>query len=316
MVRLVHDGPSPERLRADDEALAWVVRLTSGEATPEDHARFRNWRDASAENAEALVRARTLWNTLGSTLPEIERKRERALARWRRVGRALPIAASLVIAIGLGNQYRQVWQYDAVTGTGEHRSIVLADGSKVVLGADAALSDHYNGVERRLTLARGQAFFQVRHDARRPFIVQTDQGEVRDVGTAFTIALADDRTRVLVVDGIVEASDGRHRLRLTANQAIDISTSGLGTVSSAEAGIGTAWMRRKLLLSNRPLGEIVEAMAPYCPRRIVLLNHAVADMPMSAAMDLDEKGVDEWLTALGRSGAVRLTRLPGVIIIT
>ncbi|MEI9850312.1 MAG: FecR domain-containing protein [Sphingomonas sp.] len=184
--------------------MAWVVRLTSGEATPEDHARFRNWRDASAENAEALVRARTLWNTLGSTLPEIERKRERALARWRRVGRALPIAASLVIAIGLGNQYRQVWQYDAVTGTGEHRSIVLADGSKVVLGADAALSDHYNGVERRLTLARGQAFFQVRHDARRPFIVQTDQGEVRDVGTAFTIALADDRTRVLVVDGIVE----------------------------------------------------------------------------------------------------------------
>ncbi len=37
---------------------------------------------------------------------------------------------------------------------------------------------------------------------------------------------------------------------------------------------------------------------------------------MSAAIDLDEKGVvDEWLTALGRSGAVRLTRLPGVIII-
>jgi transmembrane sensor len=306
---------SPERESADEAALAWLVRLTSGESTPEDHDRFRDWRDESPRHAEALHRARMLWTTLGSTIPAIEHNRVRSLARRRLVQRALAIAASIALVVGLGLHYRQVWQYDEVTGTGEHRHLVLSDGSRVLLGAGAALSEHFDNAERRLTLARGQAYFEVRHDARRPFVVTAGAGEIRDIGTSFTVALGEDRARAFVVNGVVEASRGRQRLRLIAGQSVEISRSGVGPVSSADMAVATAWMRRKLLLSNRPLTEIITAMAPYYSRRIVLLNRAAAETPMSAAIDLDEKGVEEWLAALERSGTVRLLHLPGIVVL-
>ena len=45
----------------DREATTWVVRLTSGEATPDDEDAFRRWRDQSPLHGEALARARRLW---------------------------------------------------------------------------------------------------------------------------------------------------------------------------------------------------------------------------------------------------------------
>lgn len=315
MITAHRDGGAPERGRADDEALAWLVRLASGDSTPEEHDRFRQWRDASPLHAEALHRARSLWAMLGNALPTIEQGKVQTLVRRRQARRILAMAASILAVAGLGSQYRHMWQYDEVTGTGEHRRIILPDGSRVLLGAGAALSEHYGAAERRLTLARGQAFFEVRHDAQRPFVVVAGPAEMRDIGTSFTVAHADGKTRMLVVDGIVEASDGRRRLRLTAGQSVDIAQSGIGPVSSVDAGMATAWMRHRLSVADRPLAEIVAAMAPYYSRRIVLLNRAAAAAPVSAAIDLDEKGVEEWLAALERSGAVRLLRLPGLVVV-
>lgn len=66
---------SPEETRAEEEALAWVVLLTSGDSTAADHHRFQGWRDASPRHAEALARARRLWSQLEIALPTIEQER-------------------------------------------------------------------------------------------------------------------------------------------------------------------------------------------------------------------------------------------------
>lgn len=49
----------------DKRATEWLIRLTSGDATPEDEDAFRRWRDQDPLHAEALARARSFWLSLG-----------------------------------------------------------------------------------------------------------------------------------------------------------------------------------------------------------------------------------------------------------
>src|SRR5580698_8219798 len=95
MLHLVHSREDPDQPDIDEEAMAWVVRLTSGNSTPQEHEAFRAWRDSSAEHAAALDRARKVWSQLGTALPEIDRRRADHLRNrpWRRGAVGLSIAA-------------------------------------------------------------------------------------------------------------------------------------------------------------------------------------------------------------------------------
>ena len=130
--------------------------------------------------------------------------------------------------VTFGVQYWRVWQYDYVTSPGETRSLALSDGSNVTLSGDTAIKVAFNGDARDIQLARGEALFNVHHDKSRPFIVHTNSGAVRDIGTIFDVALVGDQTKVVVTKGMVEASVGERRVLISANQGMDFTAQGLG----------------------------------------------------------------------------------------
>lgn len=323
---------APDSARADEQALAWVVRLTSGDVTAEDRDAFRLWRDASPAHAEALARARRLWLQMEIAAPEIaatqadaaendraeadraeQIRHDRQRARFARPARGLlALAASLLLTVGLGYQYLQVWQFDQVTATGERRVVTLGDGTEVTIAAGTAIREDFTGTARRLRIARGEAFFRISRDPR-PFVVEARGTEIRDVGTAFDVALRPDTTRIAVRDGMVEAWDGHSRVRIGAGQAGVVAAGGIAAPEPADIGRETAWMRGRFIATDRPLGEIVAAIAPYSHRRILVLNRAAGARRMSVAIDLNR--TQEWLESLGGVRDVRVTTLPGIVII-
>jgi transmembrane sensor len=72
-----------------DQATAWVMRLTSGQATAEDAAALRRWRDKSALHRQAFADAKLFWETLEPAAKEIALRGEDESALHRRsvVGR-------------------------------------------------------------------------------------------------------------------------------------------------------------------------------------------------------------------------------------
>jgi len=71
---------------------------------------------------------------------------------------------------------------------GQKINITLPDGSKVVLNALASVTYPKEfDQERRLITLSGEAFFEVKEDQNRPFIVVTDNLEARVLGTSFNI---------------------------------------------------------------------------------------------------------------------------------
>lgn len=76
-------------------------------------------------------------------------------------------------------------------GQGGRQTLVLPDGSRVELGADARMMiDEYSVSKVQLSLNQGHAHLQVAHQQDRPFLVQAADYEIRVVGTLFSVDLA------------------------------------------------------------------------------------------------------------------------------
>lgn len=100
---------------------------------------------------------------------------------------------------------------DIVVNHHENRLIFLADGSKVVLSNGSRLNypSSFDGKKTREVYLEGQAFFDIQHNAEKPFIVHTGNLETTVLGTAFNIkAMPDDKEiTVSVVRGKVKVSN-------------------------------------------------------------------------------------------------------------
>lgn len=314
MVHLVYENARAEAGNVDDKALKWVVRLTSGEATPEDYDNFRKWRDESSVHAEALARARTLWVHLDAALVEDDRRRKAVSTAFRRkAAHRVAIAAVLLMSFGVGQRYYANWRYDAVTSIGQLKTVVLSDGSRVMLGGESALNINYSNGKREIELTRGEALFSVRHDPNRPFTVHAGTGEVRDVGTVFDVKLQGDGARVVIAEGAAEvASNGQNSL-LTAGQSLTFSPQRFGRALLVDAKLETAWTRGSLMFADTSLSDIIAALGPYYGRKVVLLNDNARRQRLNAAIDLSR--ADDWLADMAKTHSLHVMRFAGLTVL-
>lgn len=294
-----------------ETAAAWRLRVFGdSEPTAEDAAAFEHWLSASPRHQTAFDRASAAWDLLEphTAAPEVIRARRDALdyarkageRRWlREPGRrtALRIAACAVAAVALG---ASVWPLvDGVdvyrTHRGERREVTLADGSSVLLDANTKLRVRYTDEARRLTLDKGQARFQVAHNAYRPFTVTAGDRTVVATGTAFNVDLLGRAVRVTLIEGsVVVRPVAAAPVRLTARpapapvvalksgqQLTAVEGVSAASVQSVKVADATAWERGKLVLDNVPLAEAAARVNRYTERKVVVDDPAVADLRVS-----------------------------------
>src|SRR5688572_21604466 len=175
-------------MRTDRDSAAERERAWALLAAVEDHPRVQEWLSA----------------------PEV--RHTPIYVRWA-------AAAVIVVAIGLAFAavYLQVRPVQYETAVSEQRDVLLADGSRVTLNTDTALTVRYATSSRRVELERGEAIFAVKHDAARPFEVAARQTVTRALGTEFNVDRRSDRIRVSVIEGVVRVSaaadDGTSKVR-------------------------------------------------------------------------------------------------------
>lgn len=291
----------------DEQAVTWLVRMTSGDATVQERAAFSRWRVANPQHEEALISARRLWVGLGPAIPVPERK-PRPL---RHAGVAL--AASIAL-FTLGQQYLHVWQYDYVTAPGERQSIALADGSRVALSSDSAVNVHFVDGARRVELARGEAYFEVVHDARHPFTVTAGRGQIRDIGTAFSVRVErGGDIRVIVAEGSVEVRAAGSHATLVQDQSVSFGSETIGVITHGDTTKDLSWLRGRLIVENQPLDAVLRELNRHSADRVLLLGDRVGDHRVNAVIDLGH--TDAWLEALRDSQKLHLARLPGYVIL-
>jgi len=278
------------------EASQWFTVMTGGDIAPKDLDAFRAWRRDPA-NAAAFDKVKRGWEAAGSLAerPTITALTEAALAKYAakpaEAGRAGPSrrfvlapltlgVASVVLAGGVFFGWR-AQEPTFATKVGGQRLEVLADGSRVRLNTDTKVKVEFREAERRVVLEHGQAFFDVAHDASRPFLVVADGVSVRALGTRFDVRRDGDAVRVTLVQGRVQVRGADGGLaELDPGQAVVADRRGVSRPAPVNAGAVASWTTGRLTFSGVPLREAVAEVNRYSTRKVVL------DAPEAVAGEL------------------------------
>ena len=154
----------------------------------------------------------------------------------------------------------------ARTTPGQRAMFRLPDGTEVMLGVATVLRypREFPKGSREVSL-EGEAYFEVVHHERRPFIVRAGDLVAKDLGTQFTVRAypGDARARVVVREGRVSiraaagATDRSERV-VASGQLGRLGQSGDPLVEQADTSAYFAWTEGRLVFTNTPLGEAVE----------------------------------------------------------
>jgi len=182
-------------------------------------------------------------------------------SRWSSRWRVMALAASVAVLAILAAPHlsNPVSSSEYSTGIGEQRVVELEDRSVVTMNADSQMSVRLEKHAREVDMPRGEAIFQVSHDADRPFRVHTLSGVVQVVGTQFNVQSREDgRTRVSVLEGRVRVSSSSHELVLGAGEAADIAANGrIERRRNVDVSNAFAWREHRLVFENATLQEMV-----------------------------------------------------------
>lgn len=206
-----------------------IGKVLSGEATHEEILEVGNWRKASQENEKYYLDMEVIFSRASANSVKMDFDTD---AAWRKLksklGKngakvvvmvdtkpsswsALRIAASIVLIVTAGiftwRWFNQPIETVAVVSENTVVEDVLPDGSTAVLNKRSSITYEYNPKEKiRKVKLKGEGYFAVKHEEEKPFVIETDETLVRDIGTAFNIKSYPDKDTVEVVvqEGVVQ----------------------------------------------------------------------------------------------------------------
>lgn len=276
----MHDAHPPGTVSAKslEDAGQWLLDL---QARPERFAEFDRWLHSDAEHFDAWAQVNQAWDSL-AVQPATTRH------QWPRPARPrLPLLAAAcvgAVAVAAALLLNPGWRADYSTTTAQTREVTLSDGSRLTLAPHSAVNVVFSGSQRQVTLVQGEVFFDVVHDAKKPFEVRSDDTLIRVLGTAFDVARRQDGLAVEVRDGTVGVNS---RYRLGAGQRVWIDRqSGAATQSSVAPGEVAGWINGVQFFENVSVAQVVEQLDRYQRGWIVIQDPTLANKRVTGLYDL------------------------------
>ncbi len=199
----------------DEQAAQWFALRLERQEGPHRHltdvteeAAFQAWLNADPRHLAAYRLMAQTADDITWAHPQsgfAARPARRRTAHWWPRAAA---AALAVLMIGGAGLYALQTLGETHTDVGETRSLTLSDGTQVTLSGKSSISVHFTGTQREVALNYGEAYFDVVHNAQRPFSVVAGGTQVRDVGTQFNVNMRKASVEISVLAG--EVSVDRH----------------------------------------------------------------------------------------------------------
>ena len=243
-----------------DDATGWHVRLSNPAVTTEDWVSFTGWLEVDPANAEAYDTVALSDAKLSDALALS--KRDVALAQnddevlpspWYRRHGFLAVAASAAVALLLSPAFfsgQDLKAYQTVPG--ETREIALSDGSQIAMNGGTRLLLDIK-TSRFARLEAGEAMFTIRHDAANPFVVETADSTLQDIGTIFNVRQDDDGLEVTVAAGAIQYNPKQEAVTVTAGNRLQVlGARGAPIISKMEPGSVAGWREGRLTYQDAP----------------------------------------------------------------
>ena len=240
------------------------------------------------------------------------------------------VAAAVLVLLGAGWYYfmvkhppeslaiKTVVPYQKIsTGMSEQKELVLPDGSHVWLNAASSIRypETFSAAERSVELT-GEAWFDVTHADKTPFLIRSGAITIRVMGTAFDIKAypGQKSTIVSVQRGKVQVQAGTTILATLEKGRQARITETNCDVRTIDTTAVAAWKQGNLYYKDETLGDIVADLQRVFKDSIQVKNNSLKETVTTAAFNKDI-GVQHALDILCRITDARLTRVNGMYII-
>jgi len=309
----------------EDVIKAWLYDGEENKRTFE--AVKKIWKSAALNKKERMKEflPEDDWKRVSSEIRRIEgiRKKERIRRfstirkRQKYISTFLKVAALVIVAFTSGYltlQYAPQPEDQAYipvlneisTGAGEKANIQLGDGTQVSLSAETELSfpESFKNNSREVSL-NGQAFFDVIPDENRPFIIHTQYGLIKVLGTAFDVRSYEDESNVdiMVTEGVVEISHSEvPQNKLIINRgykgSISLSDNSLSVEWVEDHEQYTGWLDGRLIFKEQPLSRVFRQIERWYDVKITVAegNSEVLERQFSA--NLKTRSVNDVMSVI------------------
>jgi transmembrane sensor len=323
VIEKLHDAEFDE---IHEQAADWFARLHDAEITVEETMEWQGLMASNPRFAHAYARVEETWNAFADISEpgapqELAEKRDKydgsvAISSWNSRKsrfsnlqvRPFALAASLLLTAITG-----IWVISSrsdlevlKTPAGQNQAFILADGSRLNLGADTRVEVRMNKSLRQIDLRKGEVFFAVAKDRNRPFVVHSGSISVTAVGTEFSVNRKSDQVLVAVIEGRVSvAASGLNddttaaeRKQLDAGEQILVDSPAPGSQRARLGSVATSigWQGNRLAFQSEPLSRVLEDVNRHSPKPIQVDDPSLGDLMLTGTLLRDDVG--SWLASL------------------
>ncbi len=304
-------------------AARWRERRDQPEWSAEDQSALNTWLAQSPAHKIAYLRVDHVWeraDRLSALRTSAATGRSNVRSASARVAAAFVIAAIAGGAwFALSPQPSRERVY--ATGIGGRETLKLADGSQIELNTGTTVRVSVNANQRRVTLEKGEAFFQIVHNAERPFVVAAGDHRVVDLGTKFMVRRDPGRFEVALVEGRarLEATNGKAAAPARDLVPGDVVIATANTVFSEKKATQTlanelGWRRGVLVFRDAALADVAEELNRYNTQKIIIADAEVARLTIGAT--IPTHGVDAFTRVARDVFGLHIANRNGEIVIS
>ncbi len=150
------------------------------------------------------------------------------------------------------------------------KTVTLNDGSKVWLNRNATLTypEEFKGDKRPVKLS-GEAFFEVAKNAEKPFIITTENAEIKVLGTSFNINNNTNTTKVTVATGTVQVTnaDKSKQIIITKGFSAEVSGKKINKFATLNPNF-QAWRTGKFVFKNTKITDVITELNKFYKRQL------------------------------------------------
>ena len=287
----------------NSQAAGWVEKMSRPMLDSQDAAEFDRWIAQDPLHLETYARLASVWQSDGlgkaleSGLPSNDNENIEtsatgdtepgAMAAFARFARLAVVALALFLPLAILAQGILSPTAEYTAPRGEDRIVNLTDGSRLHLSGGTRLAARITPWSRTVTIAQGQAYFDVAHERLRGFTVDIGDASVSVLGTAFDVNLRNDGEReVRVYRGLVNVAAGNGEWRVPAGAGVAIAGSRVRTLDDVE-GAQPGWIDGWFDAQDTPLDHLVEQVNRSADRPIMLADPGLGALRISGRFQLD-----------------------------
>lgn len=282
----------------DEASVAEQIEIKQWLLDDDDNQRYYEhfeliWNESKRIARTSTVDENAAWERFKARTTAKQQETEVIPLYPRPVFRILRMVAMVLMTAGVG------WlSYLLATRSSGHEMLTISsgmetltdtlpDGSIVTLNRKSSISypQNFEGNTRPVQLT-GEAFFDVKPDKSKPFLISVNDVTVKVVGTSFNVKDNAEKTEVIVETGVVEVSRDTQRVRITPREEATVMKASSEMRKSITADEFHNYYRtRRLFCDGTPLWRLVEILNEAYEADIVIGNERLRNLPINTTFN-------------------------------